>query len=146
MQTGIYILLALIIGVVSAIYMPMNATVAKYLGSSLTASISFYFVAFITSVILFIIFGEHETIHNFKSVPPYLFLTGVVSAFVVFGITFLIPIIGVRTLTVLTIAGSIITAMIVSHFGALSSPVDPINAKKVAGAVFLVLGAAISIS
>ncbi|NQZ30793.1 MAG: DMT family transporter [Oceanospirillaceae bacterium] len=146
MQTGMYIIFALLIGVISSIYMPMNAAVAKHLGSSLTASISFYFVAFITAVVLFALFGEHETIYKFKSVPPYLYLTGVVSAFIVFSITFLIPIIGVRKLTTLTIAGSILTAMIVSHFGMLASPVDPITFKKVAGATLLFIGAVISVT
>ncbi|MFT5707831.1 MAG: transporter family-2 protein [Oceanospirillaceae bacterium] len=146
MQTGIYIIFALLIGVVSSIYMPMNASVAKHLGLSLTASISFYFVALATSVALFIFFGEHDTIYKFKSVPPYLLLTGVFSAFIVLSITFLIPILGVRKLTTLTIAGSIITAMVVSHFGMLTSPVDPITIKKLAGASLLFLGAVISIT
>ncbi|MEH6446532.1 MAG: DMT family transporter [Oceanospirillaceae bacterium] len=146
MQAGIYIIFALLIGVVSSFYMPMNASVAKRLGSSLTASISFYLVALVTSAVLFICFGEHETLYKFKSVPPYLLLTGVFSAFIVLSITFLIPILGVRKLTTLTIAGSIITAMIVSHFGVLTSPVDPITFKKVAGATLLFLGAAISVT
>ncbi len=106
MQTGTYVFFAFLVGVISSIYMPMNATVGKHLGSPLTASISFYFVAFLTSVVLFAFFGEHDTIYKFKSVPPYLFLTGVASALIVLSITFLIPILGVRKLTVLTIAGS----------------------------------------
>jgi len=146
MQTGTYILFAFLVGVISSIYMPMNASVGKYLGSPLTASISFYFVAFITSVVLFAFFGEHDTIYKFNSVPPYLFLTGVVSAFIVLSITFLIPILGVRKLTVLTIAGSVLAAMVMSHFGALSSPVDPITLKKVVGAILVFLGAVISVS
>ena len=146
MHTGIYLLFALLIGVISSVYMPMNALVGKYLGSPLTANISFYFVAFVTSIVLFAFFGEHETMYKFGTVPPYLFLTGVVSAFIVLSITFLIPILGIRTLTVLTITGSLLTAMVVSHFGALASPVDPINIKKVVGAVLLISGAIISVT
>ena len=37
-------------------------------------------------------------------------------------------------------------AMIVSHFGILESPVDPINFKKVIGAALLIMGAMVSVS
>lgn len=146
MQTGLYILAALLIGAISSIYMPMNSSVSRYLGSPLTASITFYFVALVTSLLLFAIFGETETIYNIKSVPPYLYLTGFISAFIVLSITFLIPIIGVRKLVILSLTGQILMAMIVSHFGVLESPPDPVNVKKVIGAGLLIMGAIVSVS
>jgi len=146
MQTGLYILAALLIGAISSIYMPMNSSVSKYLGSPLTANMSFYLVALITSILLFAIFGEFETIHNLRNVPPLLYLTGFISAFIVLGITFLIPILGARKLVILSLAGQILMAMIVSHFGVLESPVDPINFKKVIGAALLIMGAVVSVS
>lgn len=124
----------------------MNSSVAKHLGSPLTASISFYLVALVTSVLLFAIFGEFETIYNIGDVPPYLYLTGFISAFVVLNITFLIPILGARQLVVLSISAQIIMAMIVSHFGILESPDDPINTRKLVGAALLVIGVAVSVN
>ena len=146
MQTGLYILAALLIGVISSIYLPMNSSVSRYLGSPLTANMSFYLVALITSILLFAIFGEFETIHNLRNVPPLLYLTGFISAFIVLGITFLIPILGARKLVILSLAGQILMAMIVSHFGILESPVDPINFKKIIGAALLIMGAMVSVS
>jgi bacterial/archaeal transporter family-2 protein len=146
MQTGLAIFCAVLIGVVSAIYLPMNSSVARYLGSSLTANISFYSVALVTAILIFVIFGEFETIHNFKIVPPYLYLTGFVSAFIVLGITFLIPVLGARKLVILSIAGQLIMAIIVSHFGVLESPEDPINLRKILGASLLFTGALVSVS
>jgi transporter family-2 protein len=146
MQTGLYILAALLIGAISSIYMPMNSSVSKFLGSPLTANMSFYLVALITSILLFAIFGEFETIHNLRNVPPLLYLTGFISAFIVLGITFLIPILGARKLVILSLAGQILMAMIVSHFGILESPVDPVNFKKVIGAALLIMGAMVSVS
>ena len=135
-----YILFALLIGAISAIYLPMNSSVSRYLGSPLTVNISFYLVALITSIILFALLGDFSTLNNIKSVPPYLYLTDFVSAFIVLSITFLIPILGARKLVILSIAGQIIMAMIVSHFGVLESPEDPITLKKLIGAVLLILG------
>ena len=146
MQMGWYMFLALIIGVIAAVYLPMNSSVARYLGSPLTASVTFYFIALITSIGLFFIFGDLSTLRNLTAVPAYLYLTGFISAFIVLSITFLIPVIGARKLVILSIAGQLIMAMIVSHFGVLESPHDPITIKKVVGAGLLVLGAVVSVS
>ena len=146
MQTGIYLLLAMMIGVVAAVYLPMNSSVSRYLGSPLTANITFYTVALVTSILLFAVYGEFATLRRIPEVPPLLFLTGVVSAFVVLAITFLIPRIGARQLVVVSIAGQILMAMAISHFGVLESPKDPITLKKVVGAGLLVAGVAISVN
>ena len=146
MQTGFYLAMAMTIGIISAIYLPMNSSVSRHLGSPLTANITFYSVALLTSVVLFLLYGERETLRNLARVPAWLYLTGFVSAFIVLAITFLIPMIGARRLVVLSIAGQIIMAMLVSHFGLLESPPDPITVKKVAGAALLVAGVAVSVS
>ena len=145
MQTGLYILIALFMGVIYSIYLPMNSSVSKYLESPLTATVSFYTVALATSILIFIFFGKFETIDKIKTVPPYLFLTGFISAFIVLGITFLIPKIGARKLFILLIAGQIIMAIIISHFGVLESPKDPITLKKTIGAILLFSGAIVSV-
>lgn len=146
MQTGIYILMALMIGVIAAVYLPMNSSVARHLGSPLTANITFYGVALVTSVLLFMLFGERATLDNLSRVPGWLYLTGFVSAFIVLAITFLIPKLGARQLVILSIAGQILMAMAISHFGVLESPKDPITLKKVIGASLLVAGVAVSVS
>ena len=58
MQSGLYIFFALIIGAISSIYLPMNSSVSRYIGSPLTASITFYLVALVTSIVLLLIFGQ----------------------------------------------------------------------------------------
>ncbi len=146
MQSGIYILLALFVGIISAIYLPMNSSVSKYLGSPLTANITFYFVALVTSIIVFAMVGDFQTIGNIKTVPVYLYLTGFISAFIVLAITFLIPILGPRKLLIISLAGQLVMAMIVSHLGILESPKDPITIKKVIGAGLLFLGVMVSVS
>ena len=137
MQTSIYIFFALLIGAISAIYLPMNSSVSRYLGSPLTANISFYIVALVTSLVLFAFLGDFNTLNNIKSVPPYLYLTGFVSAFIVLAITFLIPILGARKLVILSIAGQLIMAMIVSHFGVLESPRRPDHVEENCRCVFI---------
>ena len=146
MQSGIYILLAFFIGIISAIYLPMNSSVSRYLGSPLTANITFYFVALVTSIFVFCAIGDFQTISNIKNVPAYLYLTGFISAFIVLAITFLIPILGPRKLLIISLAGQLVMAMIISHLGVLESPKDPITIKKIIGATLLFVGAVVSVS
>ena len=146
MQTVMYISLTILMGIIMSIYLPMNSSVSKYVGSSITANVTFFMVAFLTSIIIFLVFGQFDTVHKVKEVPIYLYLTGFISAFIVLGTTFLIPHIGTRKFFILLIAGQIVMAVVVSHFGILESPKDPINMKKLIGAALVIMGAIISTS
>jgi transporter family-2 protein len=132
-------------GIMISIYLPMNSSVSKYLGSPITANISFFMVALIVAILIFAFFGDYKTVFKFKDVPPYLYLTGVGAACMVLGTTFLITKIGARKLFILVIAGQILMAMVISHFGVLGSAKDAISLKKIIGAIILIIGAAISV-
>lgn len=144
MQPTAVILLSLLVGSLLSIYLPMNSMVSKHLGSAITANITFFLMALVTSVALFAVWGDNATLARLKSVPAYLYLTGFVSAFIVLATTYLIPHLGVRRFFILTISGQILTAMVVSHYGLLATPTDPLSAKKIIGAALVVLGAVFS--
>ena len=144
MQPIAVILLSLLVGSLLSIYLPMNSMVSKHIGSAITANITFFLMALVTSIVLFAIWGDNATLSRLKSVPAYLYLTGFVSAFIVLATTYLIPHLGVRRFFILTISGQILTAMIVSHYGLLATPTDPLSAKKIIGAALVILGAVFS--
>ena len=144
MQTTLYLVLAFTMGLVMSIYLPMNSSVAKYVGSSIAANVIFFIVALLTSALIFLLSGRWDTINHLKDVPPFLYLAGFVSAFVVLGTTILIPHIGARKFFILLITGQILMAIVVSHFGILESPKDPINMQKMIGAALVLTGAIFS--
>ncbi|MBI5551844.1 MAG: DMT family transporter [Desulfobacterales bacterium] len=144
MQPTWIVFASLLVGVLLSIYLPMNSMVSKHLGSAITANITFFFMALLTSLAMFALWGEQATISRLRGVPLYLYLTGFVSAFIVLATTYLIPQIGVRRFFILTISGQILSALVVSHFGLLQTPLDPITAKKLVGAALVVVGAVIS--
>lgn len=146
MQTIIYTSLTFLMGIIMAIYLPMNSSVSNHIGSSITANITFFLAALLTSIVIFFTFGQFDTIYKIKDVPPYLYLTGIISAFMVLGTTFLIPRIGARKFFILIIAGQIVMAMVVAHFGILETTKDPITVKKIIGAALVILGTVISTS
>ena len=144
MQTSLNILIAVLMGIMLAVYLPMNSTVARYLNSPIAASVPFFLIALITSILLLFLFGQAGTILNIKKVPTYLFLSGLMAALMILGTTFLIPKIGARQFFIVVLAGQIIMAMVLSHFGFLESPKDPITIKKLLGALLLFVGGVIS--
>ena len=144
MQSIWFIVLALLMGAMLSIYLPMNSAVSRHIGSVLTANLTFFFIALVTSFIMFLIWGRTETLATIKKVPTWLYITGVISALNILGTTYLIPRLGVRRFFILVIGGQILTAMVVSHFGWLTSPKDPISAAKIIGAALVILGAAFS--
>lgn len=132
-------------GVMTSIYLPMNGVVARYVGSALLANISFYLLGTITTLFLFSFTGNFSAVTRFRDVPSYLYLSGFISAFLLFGSTFLIPRLGAGQFFVLFVAGQIIMALMVSHFGLLASPQDPITLKKGLGTLLLIVGVVLAI-
>ena len=145
MMDILYIFMAIAMGVMLAVYLPMNSSVAEYLGSPITANITFFSVALISSIVIFLVWGESGTIHRIKSVPIWLYITGIASAAMILGTTYLIPRIGARQLFLLTVSGQILMAMLISHFGLLGVPKDTISMNKIIGAVFIFAGAVFSV-
>jgi transporter family-2 protein len=115
-----------------------------YAGSPITANVTFFLTAFLTSILIFFGNGQFDTLNKIKEVPVYLYLTGFISAFMILGTTCLIPHLGARKFFILLISGQIIMAVVISHFGILESPKDPISMKKLIGASAVVTGAFIS--
>ena len=144
MQTIVYISIAFFLGVLMSIYLPMNSSVSRYVGSPVTANVTFFLTALLTSILIFFVNGQFDTLNRIKEVPVYLYLTGFISAFMILGTTFLIPHLGARKFFILLISGQIIMAIVVSHFGILESPKDPISMKKLIGASIVIVGAFIS--
>ena len=144
MHTPLYTLLAVLMGIILAVYLPMNGSVARYLNSPIAASIPFFIIALITSILLLFLLGHAGTILNMRKVPPYLFISGFIAAFMILGTTFLIPRIGARRFFIVVLAGQLTMAIFLSHFGFLESPKDPVTMKKLLGASLMFIGAVVS--
>jgi transporter family-2 protein len=144
MQSTLFLLVAFFMGIVMSIYLPMNSAVSRHLGSPVAASVVFFIVALATTVMVFIYFGQYQSISKLKEVPKYLYLAGFISAFMIIGTTFIIPQIGARKFFILLVSGQILMALLVSHLGILESPKDPVTLKKLIGATLVITGAALS--
>ena len=58
MQPIAVILLSLLVGSMLSIYLPMNSMVSKQIGSAITANITFFLMALVTSIVALSSYGE----------------------------------------------------------------------------------------
>ena len=132
--------LMLLIGVVLALHLTMNAQVGIILKNPKMGNALFWIIGGVTAVIIGLTSWETEVFNRIKDVPIWLLTAGAMGGLLVFGIAWIIPQIGAGPAFILMIAGQIITGMLFSHFGILGSPVEPITFTKVLGALLLLGG------
>jgi transporter family-2 protein len=106
------------------------------------ATFTFYGVAFLIIAGVTLLTTDRETIRQLGRVPVWLYLLpGIISVVVVASGTFLMPRLGAVNVFVITVFAQTLVRIVISHHGWLASPVDPINAPKLAGAAMVALGA-----
>ena len=145
MSGFVAILMAFLLGATISVYHPMNGNVSRITGSPLLTNVIFYFFALISSFLMMLAFGGHKYIGKLREVPPILYLSGVMSAIMVLGTLILLPRLGTRKLFLLQVAGQIVMAIAVSHFGLLNTARDTLTARKAIGALLLLAGAVVSV-
>lgn len=132
--------LMLLIGVVLALHLTMNAQVGVLLKNPKMGNAIFWVIGGLTALIIGFTSWEMEVFSRLKDVPVWLLTAGVMGGVLVFGIAWIIPQIGAGQAFMLMIAGQVITGMVFSHFGILGSPIEPISLTKVIGALLLIGG------
>jgi transporter family-2 protein len=134
-------LLMLLIGIVLAVHLAMNSEVGAILQNPEMGNAIFWCIGGITAIIIGATNWDPEVFVRLKEVPVWLLVAGAMGAALVFGIAWIIPKIGAAPAFVLMIAGQVIAGMVVSHYGLLGSPVEPISITKILGALLLIGGA-----
>jgi len=141
----IFPIIVLISGAITAYQPLVNAKLSQNLDSPIWAS----FISFaVGTVILFIVgyamngkFMQLET----TGLKWWMFSGGLLGAVFVTVALYTVPYLGVAVLVGLLIAGQLIMAAVLDHFGVLSETANPINLQKIIGLSLLGLGAFITL-
>ena len=134
-------LLALGAGVSVATQQVLNGSLRTALGSPAWAGLVSYAGGLITMIIAVIALGER--VPSWKTavdVPWYAWSGGVFGAAFILLAILLLPSLGAATLFALVIAGQVLAAVTLDHFGAFGLTPHPIGAARLAGAVLLIAG------
>ncbi len=138
----LYVAIAILTGALGAIHVPINGALGARIQSTAVATFTFYGVAFLIIAGFTLLTTERESIRQLGRVPVWLYLVpGIISVVVVASGTFLMPRLGAVNVFVITVFAQTLVRVMISHYGWLESPVDPITVPKLAGAAMVALGA-----
>ena len=143
MKLPLFLLTALL-GVVLALHLAMNGRVGSAMDNARMANALFWVIGAATALVVGFTGWESQALQGLKEVNPILFTAGALGALLVFAIAWLIPRAGAGPVFIILLTGQVIGALVLSHFGWLGSPQEPITGLKVVGALVMLAGAAIA--
>lgn len=134
-----YAALAVLAGALIPVMAKMNASLASAYGNIPFAAFILLFVGALAAggVLLVSGVGVPRTMPN---VPPGLYLAGLIVAFYIVSVTFLVPRFGIGNTIIFIVAAQVISAALIDHFGLLGSPVSPITAQRLMGVGLIFIG------
>jgi transporter family-2 protein len=132
--------LALSMGVLLAVYLPVLSQSGRIVGSPILASIINFVVGLLALVLLAIVGGSRLTPAGLAAVPAWAWLAGLLGAGYVAATTVLGPRLGAAVLLALVLCGQMAAALLVDHYGAIGFPRNPVTAVRLIGAALLVVG------
>ena len=139
--TAIPLLLALVAGILVAIQAPTNAILAKASGSPVVAAFISFFVGTIALGALVAATSGKIFAPGLRDVPWYAWVGGLYGAVFVAVAAFAAPRIGVGVLLTAAIAGQLLAALVLDHFGFFGLPRQPVNLTRIVGVALVLAGA-----
>jgi transporter family-2 protein len=142
MKLHLYLLTALL-GVVLTVHLGMNAKVGAAINNPRVGNAVFWVIGAVTAVLIGLSGWQAGALNGLKQVQPLMLTAGAIGACLVFGIAWLFPQLGGAPVMILLLAGQVIAGILISHYGWLGSPVQPMTMIKIIGALIMCGGAAL---
>lgn len=139
MKVALYAL-TIFLGVVLTVHLAMNGKVGSVIGNARVANALFWCIGALGATAIGLSGWEQGALAPLKQVNPLLLTAGLMGASLVFAIAWLIPRIGAGKLMIMLLSGQIIGGLVLSHFGWLGSPLEPVTVKRVLGAMVMMAG------
>ena len=139
MQTPL-LLLSMFLGVVLTVHLAMNGVVGAALNNARVGNAWFWCIGAVGALLIGLSGWQAGALGGLRSVNPVMLVAGLMGASLVFGIAWMIPRVGAGPFTLALLGGQILSAMLLSHYGWLGSPVQPVTSRNLLGAVVLIVG------
>ena len=130
----------MLLNVVLAVHLAMNGRVGSVLSNPRVANALFWCIGAMGAVAIGGTGSQPGALGPLKQVHPALLTAGILGACLVFAIAWLIPQVGAGTVMITLLAGQVIGGLVLSHFGWMVSPVQPITATKIIGVAIMIGG------
>ncbi len=133
-------LLTIFLGVVLAVHLAMNGKVGSVLNNPRVGNALFWCIGALGAVAIGLSGWQTGALSPLKQVHPILLTAGILGACLVFAIAWLIPQVGAGPVMITLLAGQVLGGLLMSHYGWLGSPVQPITLTKIAGVAVMIGG------
>ena len=142
MNNLFYYILAVVAGVMLATQSGINAQLRTAVGNPVMAALLSFLVGTFALLIYVLIFNRDTTgmMQSLQSMSLYKWTGGLIGALYVTGVIIVAPRIGATNTAGLIVAGQVLFALFLDHFGLLGFAQHSINYMRVAGAVLLIAG------
>lgn len=121
-------------------HLAMNGKVGEAIGNARVANALFWCIGAIGACVIGASGWTAGALDGLEAVNPVLLLAGVIGASLVFAIAWAIPKIGAFGLMMGLLAGQIMGGMVLSNFGWLGSPAQPITLINLIGVAVMIAG------
>jgi bacterial/archaeal transporter family-2 protein len=141
------IILIIIIGLLGGMAVGIQAPLSSMITQRLGVMESIFIVHIggaIAALIPLVIYGGGK-LGNWRSVPWYALLAGVLGLVVIFSMSYMIPRVGVATALIVLLAGQLFIGTILDHFGLLGAAHRPLDMTRVIGLSVVLLGVWLSV-
>jgi bacterial/archaeal transporter family-2 protein len=135
-----FYMLTLFLGVVLTVHLAMNGKVGAAINNPPVANALFWCIGALTAVIIGLTGWQSGALNGLSQVNPLLLTAGAMGACLVFAIAWIVPQVGAGPFFVILLAGQVLSAMFISHYGLLGSPLQPVTMTHLVGASIMVVG------
>jgi transporter family-2 protein len=139
MKAPLYVL-TMFLGVVLAVHLSMNGKVGSVLNNARVGNALFWCIGALGALAIGVTGWQSGALGPLRQVHPVLLTAGVLGACLVFAIAWLIPQVGAGPVMITLLAGQVLGGLLMSHFGWLGSPVQPVTLTKLLGVVVMIGG------
>lgn len=135
-------LLAVVSGALIPVQAASNAALSRTIDGNVPfAAMVLFIVAAIATALVMLASGKGlPQLDGLREAPWWSYSGGVIVAFYVLTITFLAPRLGVGTAIALIVAGQVLAAVTIDHFGLLRSLTVSLTPTRLIGAALMVVG------
>lgn len=135
-------LLAVVSGALIPVQAASNAALSRTIQNNVPFSaMVLFFAAFVAATAVMLASGQSfPSIAELREAPWWSYSGGPIVAFYVLTITFLAPRLGVGTAISLIVAGQVIAALSIDHFGLLRSLTFQLTPTRIIGAALMIVG------
>ena len=139
MQIHLYFF-TMFLGIVLAVHLAMNGKVGAAMNNARVGNALFWCIGALTALAIGLSGWRRDALDPVRSINPALLTAGMMGACLVFAIGWLIPRVGAGPVMITLLAGQVAGGLLLSHYGWLGSPVEPVTITKIVGVLVMIGG------